>query len=297
MAEVHCQVEIPKEKENGAADLTVGQIFFLNCEGPWPQMKPDSIELRLDDENRDKLKLLNFSYTSPTQAQLTVTTYKTGQHQLKAVQLVDKDQSVILGDLSFVVRSVIDPQQPPKEPYGPFGPLGLRLPIWYPLSVVLLVVAIVSFLAYRWRLRRQKKKLLLDMRLNEYAKDPISQFYQSARKMQRSFAFFSGGAMTAGEAVKFVGELDMAYKIYLARKFQVPTLAWKERRILSDLKVNWPEFYKEFRLEVRKSLAELSRAIKAGATMTDKDCQQLFELLRKQVDQIEAWQKAKGTAT
>jgi hypothetical protein len=157
-------------------------------------------------------------------------------------------------------------------------------------------VAVASFVFYRWRLRRQKKKLLQEMRLNEYAKDPISQFYQSARKMQRSYAFFSGGPMTAGEAVQFVSELEKAYKIYLARKFQIPTLVWKERRILSDLKSNWPDFYKEFRLEVRKSLAELARAIKAGAKMTDKDCQQLFELLRKQVDQIEAWEKAKGAA-
>lgn len=299
MAEVQCQVEIPKESGDGAS-LTVGQVFYLNCEGPWPKMNPDTIELRLDKENDYKLKLLKFSFTSPTQAQLVVTSYKTGQHQLKALQVVEGDQSVVLGDVSFTVQSLMNPQEPVKEPYGPVGPLGLRLPIWYPLTLVLIIAGIVVFVFYRLRLRRQKKKLLQDMRLNEYAKDPFFQFYQSARKMQRSFGFFSGGAMAPGDGTRFIGELDTAFKIYLARKFEVPTLAWSERRILADLKKNFPEFYKEFRLPVRQALAELSRALKAGATITSQDCQQLFELLRKQIDQIENWtqaQKAKKGST
>lgn len=296
MADIQCRMDIPKEEGEDTVALTVGRTFFLNCEGPWPQIKPESVELRLDRENQDRLKLLQFSFVSPTEAQLLVTSYKTGDHKLKAVQLVAGDQSVVLGDLSFTVNSVMNPQEPVKEPYGPMGPFGLRLPIWYPLALAAVVIAVCLYIAYRWRLRRQKQKLLQDMRLDEYAKDPFFQFYQSARKMQRSYGFFSGGAMAADEGVRFIAELETAYKIYLARKFQVPTLAWKERRILSDLKKNWPDFYKQFRLEVRQSLTEISRASQAGASISAKDCQQLFELLRKQVDRIETWLKAKGAA-
>lgn len=293
MADIQCHVDIPSAKSEEAA-LTVGKVFFLNCEGPWPEMKPDTVELRLDKENLYKLKLLKFEYLSPTQAQLTVTSYKAGQHQLKAVQLVDADHSVVLGDLNFAVNSVINQQEPPKEPFGPFGPLNLYLPMWYPISVVMVLAAIALAILYRLRRRRQKRKLLDAMRLNEYAMDPFFQFYQTARRLQRGYGFFSGAPLQPGEASKFVSELDVAYKIYLARRFQVPTLAWKERRILRDLKRNHREFYSEFRLEVRKSLAELSRAAKDHAKMSDKDCQQLFDLLRKQVDQMDRWIKAKG---
>jgi len=272
----------------------VGKIFVLNCEGPWPHLKSDSVELRLDKEQQYTLKLLKFEFTSPTQAQLTVTSYKAGEHLLKAVQVVDAENSVVLGDLKFTVNSVLDPQNPPKEPIGPAGPLGLRLPIWYPLTLALIVLAVAGVIFYRWRLRRQKMKLLAGMRLNEYAQDPFFQFYQSARKMQRNYAFFSGAPMGDEDGVRFAQELDQAFKVYLARVFQIPTLAWSERKILADLKRNWPDFHAEFRLEIRKDLAELSRAMKAGKAITVKDCQQLFELLRKRVDQINAFQKARG---
>jgi hypothetical protein len=297
VADIQCRLDIPNAGGNGeGAALTVGQVFVLDCEGPWPEMKSEAVELRLDKENAYKLKLLKFEFTSKTQAQLTVTSYKAGQHQLKAVQVVDAEHSVVLGDLSFAVNSVINQQDPPKEPYGPFGPLILHLPIWYPLSVVLFFAALGSVFFYRWRRRRQKMKLLDRMRLNEYAMDPFFQFYQTARKLQRSYGFFSGIPLAAGEASKFVFELEQAYKIYLARKFQIPTLYWGERRTLRDLKRHHREFFNVFRLEVRKSLAEISRAVKAGGTMNEKDCQQLFDLLRKQVDQIDRWLKTHGGA-
>jgi hypothetical protein len=292
MADIQCQVDIPKEE--GGAGLTVGQIFALNCEGPWPQMKADAVELRLDKENQYKLKLLKVEFLSNTRARLLVTSYKTGEHQLKALQLVEGDRSVVLGDLSFTVNSVMNPQQPVKEPFGPMGPLGLRLPIWYVLGLIFVILMIALVILFRWRVRRQKRKLLNEMRLGEYAQDPLFQFYQTARKMQRGYAFFSGGELTGEDAVSFVSALNQAFKIYLARLFQVPTLAWSERRILADLRKNHPEFYQEFRDELRQALAELSRAIKAGKTMNSKDCQQLFELLRKQVDRIQTWQKARG---
>ncbi len=295
MADIQCQLEIPKEKGEDTAALTVGKVFVLNCEGPWPEsFKADAAELRLDKENQYKLKLLSLQFESPTQAKLLVTSYKTGEHHLKAVQIVDADHSVVLGDFSFAVNSVMNPQEPAKEPLGPVGPLGLSLPIWYPLSILAAVLALVFLVGFRWYLRRQKRKLLEQMRLSEYVQEPLFQFYQTARRLQRGFGFFSGQPLQPDEASQFVKEIDQAYKIYLARKFQVPTFAWKERRILSDLRQNFPEFYQVFRLEIRKALAELSRAMKAGGTMNEKDCQQLFELLRKQVDQIESWQKSKG---
>ncbi len=291
MAQVQCQIEIPKELAE-TQGLTVGSLFYLNCDGEWPALNKESSEIRLDQADQYKLKLLNIEWPSKTSAKLTVTSYQPGQHHLKAVQVVDHETSVVLGDLDFTVNSVINPQEPPKEPYGPVGPLSLSLSILYPLAIVLFIGALAGFFFNRWRLRQQKKKLLADMRLNENVQKPYFQFYQTLRKLQRNFSYTSGAVPTSEEIKEFVESLGKAYKFYLARVFEIPTFAWNERKILSDLKRNHPQFYSESRLEVRKALAEIARAQKSLGQMTGADCQQLLELLRKNVDQIE--QAVKG---
>ncbi|MEZ0393245.1 MAG: hypothetical protein ACAH59_13580 [Pseudobdellovibrionaceae bacterium] len=290
MAQVQCRMEIPKSASE-AKTLTVGQVFYLNCEGEWPALQKKSLELRLEEADRYKLKLLDFEFTSKTEAQLKVTSYKVGQHQLKAVQLVDSENSVVLSDLDFTIQSVMNPQQPVTEPFGPFGPLALKLPLWFPLTVLLLFAILLGVAVNRWRIRREKRRLLLDMRLTESAQEPIFQFYQTIRKQQRAYPAFSGHEPTPEETQNFIAALNESYKIYLARNFEVPTLKWSERKILSDLKKNHRAFYTEFRLEVRKALAELNRALNSKTKMTAQDSQQLLNLLRRHVDHIQTWLK------
>jgi hypothetical protein len=293
VAQLQCRTEIPNQKSEEAGELTVGQVFHLLCKGDWPEVKKESLELRLEEADKDKLKILGIEFPTKTEANLTVTSYKTGQHQLKAVQLVDAENSVVLGDLNFTVKSVMNPQEPVKEPLGPTGPLQLSLSIWYPLVLLVLIVFVLGFFGYRWKIRRDKKRLLSDMRLEESVQEPYFQFYQSVRKMQRNFSFFSGQVPTSAEITEFVTEINLAYKIYLARLFQIPTLKWSERKILSDFKRNHRDYYKEFRPEIRKALAELSRASGSLDKITGKDCQQLLELLRKNVDQTDKWLKGR----
>lgn len=288
---VQCQIEIPKAKSDEVADLTVGKIFQVDCKGDWPELKPDSLEMRLNKEDQYRLKLLKFESISKNEAKLEVTSYKAGHHTLKAVQLVDAEHSVVLSDLDFTVNSVIDPQNPPKQPYGPMGPFQTSISIWYPLSLLLLLVVLFGFILYRWKLRRDKRRLLEEMRLSENAQEPYPQFYQTSRKLQRSYSYFSGAEPSPEETNQFIETLGTAYKVYLARHFQVPTLKWSERKILSDLKKNHKSFYQEFRLEIRKALAEISRAQSPKMQMTGKDSQQLMDLIRKQIDQIETWVK------
>lgn len=292
MSQVNCQVEIPQHEGESSAELTVGREFLLHCRAEasteWPKLKPDQVELRLEQADQYKLKLLEFRADSSTDATIKVTSYKAGQHQIKKAQLVDPEHSVVLSDLDFTVNSVIDPKEPPAEPYGPFGPLSLSLPIWYSLSVILIILAVIFTVVWRWRRRQHRKKLLAAMRLEQYAQDPLAQFFQVVRRAQRKYGFFVETEAQSEEVKEFVQELGDAYKIYLARHLLVPTLSWSERRILSDIKKNHPEFYSEFSPSLKKTLAEVERAGN-HAQLTAKDCQQLLDLLRKQVDQMESY--------
>ncbi len=290
---MQCRMEIPKTE--GEETLTVGRVFNLLCEGEWPQLNPETLKLVLDKENEHKLKLLGFEFRSKTEAQLTLTSYRTGDHNLKALQLVDAEHSVVLGDLQFTVKSVMNPQEPATEPYGPFGPFELSLPLWYPLSILLLLAVAGGLIWRRIHVDRQKKKLLAQMQVLDSSVAPYFQFYQALRKIQRGFSFYSGAEPSQQETTHFIDCLNQAYKIYLARQFLIPTLKWNERKILSDLKRNHKNFYSDFRLEIRKALAELSRAQDPKALMGGKDCDQLAQLLRHQVDAIEQWLKGKPT--
>ncbi len=288
MGQINCQVEVPQRPGEESASLTVGREFLLHCQGEWPAIKAALPELRLEETDKYKIQLLEFKFISTTEAELRVTSYKPGQHQIKAAQLVDAEHSVVLSDLSFTVNSVINPQEPPAEPFGPFGPLPLALSIWYTIGFLLMVLALVSALAWRWRIRAQRKKLLAEMRLDQQAQDPLAQFFQVVRKSQRKYAFFMNQEAKPEEVKEFVAEIGEAFKIYLARHLQVPTLKWSTRRILSDIKKNHRKFYDELGPQLKQNLAEIQRASQAD-NLSGKDCQQLLDILRKQVDQIDAY--------
>jgi hypothetical protein len=287
--EAQCQIDIPKGKDSESPELTVGKVFFVRCDGDWPAVEPAQVQLPIPEADQHKLKLLGFEFTSKSQAQLTVTSYKPGSHQLKNLQLKVGDQNITLSDLQFTVKSVINPQEPPPEPYGPVGPFQLPLPLWYLLGFFLILLLAAGFSVYRWRVRAEKKRLLSEMRLQEMVQEPFFQFYSTVRKLQRSS--FNGTDLTPEQSRQVVSELNEAFKIYVARHFQIPTLKWPERKVLSDLKRNHPEFYKEFRAPLKQALAELSRAQHSDKQMLLKDCEQLAHLLRAQVDRMDLWLK------
>ena len=130
------------------------------------------------------------------------------------------------------------------------------------------------------------------MQIDDFAADPTAQFFQTTRKQQRSYSFFSGAPVNPEEAKKFVDELDQAYKLYLGRIFRVPTFYWSQRKILNDIKKHYRTEHIALGPLFRKGLAELSRAQKADGQMLAQDCIQLSDLIQKQVDQIDAFRKA-----
>lgn len=280
---------------SGAEILTVGQLFELNCTAESSEvadLNPEAIELRLEEKDKYSLKIIKLEKLTDKDIKWTLTSYKTGEHDLKAVQIVSGDKSFVLGDLKFSVNSVIKKEEPVTEPYPSQGPLGVHLPIWYWVAGGAVLLLIIAQIFWRIRQRAQKKKLLQDMQIDSMAQDPLAQFFQSSRKMQRQYSFFSGGEIEEKNVIQFVDELSKAYKLYLARLFRVPTYFWSDRKILSGIKKSHRSMYQELKFSLRKALSELSRAQKASGKMSAQDSMQLFELIRKQVDLAESVRKS-----
>lgn len=281
---MQCQIEIPEFKTSlgkASEEITVGRKFLLNCDGEWPDLVMEKLELRVDPADKYKLKLLQFQKNSPGQAQLAVTSYQAGEHVLKAVQLVDPEHSVLLGDLRFTVKSVINPQEPPTEPFGPMGPLKFGLPWWYYLIAVVLLAMLALGVGFRWRRRQQKRRLIEDMKLSDSALTPMAQLSQKLRQVLRS--------LSAEGAINSVSELNRSYRIYLARRFQIPTLVWSDRLILRDFKKYHRKLYDVAGSSIIKTLRELARAEANPKDLKIQDVEQLLTLVRDGAERLEKY--------
>lgn len=273
-------------------ELNVGDVFYYVCKGEWPKLNPETIELRIDKEFQYKLKLLAFEVKSSDEARLTVTSYEVGQHKLPAVQLIDAENSVVLGDLEFTIKSVQDPQNPAKEPLGPVDPLSLSLAKIYWVSLLLIVLLVAGYFAGRVYQARQKKRLLKKMNVEQYSQTPINQYYASTRKLQRSSGIADGIESTLDKKQGFILELEQTVQIYFARKFLVPTLYWRPGKVVRDIKRNHPDMYDSIRKDFRKLYAEFDRAKKGTSSkskkeISNRDCIQLMEMSRKLIEFIE----------
>lgn len=282
---MNCQIEINDTKGPLATvserELTVGRPFVLRCEGEWPDLNPEKLELRLDPADQRKLKVLKFQKTSLSEAQLLVTSYQPGEHQLKAVQLVDADKSVVLGDLQFAVKSVINPQQPPTEAYGPMGPIEFGIPLWFWLLIAVIVSVIGGLIWWKVARRAQRRKWLGEMKLHEKVLSPMADLGKTLRLLLKD--------LSQGKA--HVQELKQAYLYYLARVFQLPTLKMKDRQILAEIKSLQRSVFDEQGSVILKTLTELDRALASQIQVSPQDLNQLIHLVRRSAEGIERLQR------
>lgn len=282
---MNCQVEIkdtigPLGKVS-EKELTVGRPFVLHCEGEWPELNAEKLELRLDAADQRKLKILKFQKNSSSDAMLLVTSYQPGEHQLKAVQLVDADHSVVLGDLQFTVKSVINPQEPPKEPYGPMGPVEFGIPLWFWLSIGFFAAVVGALVWWKIARRARRKKWMLEMKLHERALSPMADLGKTLRLILKD--------LSKGKA--HVQELRQAYFYYLARVFQIPTLKMKNGQILNDIKAAQRSLYDDQGAVIMKAMTELDRALATAGDVSEKDLEQLVHLVRRSAEAIDRVQR------
>lgn len=282
MADVNCRYELPEGK-----DLTVGDRFTWACEGSVPAIDVSKAELRLEEADKYKLKLFKIQKADNGALLLDVTSYVVGDHNLKAVQLVDAENSLLLGDLKFTVTSVQDPKEPIKEPYGPMGPVR-----FFPTLFMILILAAVFILLLpvllSWVKRRRRRKLMdkLDSRSFQYAAFP--ELHRELRAQQRQYLFLTDpGAEGEEEERKlaFVSLKD-SFQTYISRQFRVPAFTWRSGRIVNTIS-------QETRLrenalkDLGMTLREIERAERDPNKLTSRDLFQLVRMMKNTSEILE----------
>lgn len=280
---IQCKLEIAAMKGAlGAVSgdkLSVGHEFAVHCEGEIPAFNKEKLQLQAGEQDKYKIKLLTFQQESNNKISLLVTSYLPGDHQLKGAKLLDDQHAVILSDLNFKVESVIHPQDPPSDPFGPVGPLKLSLSVFFWLGLVLTIAAAGLLVWTVLRRKMQRQKLLEEMAVHDSALTPVAEISKSIRQFQRDLK------------VEKVKDINRAFRVYLARKFQIPTLAWSDRVILKDFKKRFPKLYRNHGSLLTKALFEINQALHHMDRVKEKDLEQYIELIRRCVDSLEKGEK------
>lgn len=285
MAEVSCQAQLP---EDSSAGLTVGQRFVLRCEGAWPTMDSATLELRLDEADKYKLKLLGYNPVAADQSELLVVSYVVGPHELKAAQLTDSANSVVLNGLKFEVKSVQNPEQPVQEPFPPMGPMAF-FPWFFVGFLAVLLGTVLLGVFFGYARRRQRANLMKEIFEKVYQYPPLPEFYRELRSLQRQYLFLTDPKASAegADLSLILRGLDQQFRILLARVYQLPAHRWPSHKTLKELNETLGKD-SVILPGLRQLLRELDRAAENTQKLQGADLEQISRLMRQWVDQSAA---------
>ena len=263
----------------GLESLTVGSKFGLRCHGDiavnWDQGLPH-LAFKTPEEQYT-LVILQSTQQDPTDVQYIVTAYKTGEHKPEYIRILQgaagQEKGFEANGLTWTARSVIDPKQQQPQPYGPLGPWRLSLPLWFTITVVaaLLVLAYVIFRRVRRHL--QRRRMLEDLKRHQTALQPLHQFYRDARNLRRRMNAVKDGA----ELKAISADLDREFRLYVLRRFQIPTLDWSNGEILQDLRRRHQQTYRAGGEALKRTLRELTK-LNSRSAIDLKDVEQMHRM-------------------
>jgi hypothetical protein len=283
-----CQIEIPKVKGLDDGALTVGRKFLLNCKGPFAtQLKPETIK-NLKPENLQiqfaekqspySLKILNNQFLTPEDLQLEVTSYTVGPFPAEPLKIKIGEETLELNGVHFEVHTVIEKKDAAVEPYGPVA-LSMAWPMAVWLAALLLILFISAVVGLRIRRHWQRKSLLEELRQHDSALSPLAEVHKQYRQWRREKSFFYGVMAPTESLPDFLKDLESSLRLFLTRTFKVPALQWNDRLILKDIQKYHPEIYLQWGKDLRRLLAEMSKAREAK-NLKSQDVVQLTENFR-----------------
>lgn len=283
----------PRTAADDIGNLTVGAKFMMKCHGDiavtWDQTAPHFAFAKGDEQY--SLYLLKVMRQDPNDAQYLVTAYKAGEHAPEYVRVLqgvkDAEKGFEFSKPKWAVKSVLDPKQPP-QPYGPFGPWNLHMPLWFMISLLIFAALAIFLIVRKARKMGQRKRMLEELKLHATAMPPLHQFYRDARQLRRRLHTLK----ESSELQQISQDLDKNFRLFVLRRFQIPTLQWSNRAILEDLRRRHRKIYRASGEPLKKTLRELDK-LKARAVMEPQDVEQLY---RMSLDTAEKLENAGGRA-
>ncbi len=271
--------------------LTVGMRFKWKCKGDvevnWDADVKPILSFK-DEKDTYALEILKVVAQEPTQAEYEVTAYKSGTHAPEYIRVLQhqgtpQEKGFEVLQAQWTVASVLDPKQQPPQPFPPFGPWQLAFPQWF-LVFVLLSLLLISYLVVR-RVRRfnQRRRILEELRLHKTALSPLHQFYRDARLLRRRLHT----AQSQEDLLALSTALNREFRLFVLRRFQIPTLDWNNSMIVSELKRRDKKAARRGMDVLKSTLRELDK-VKARSNLTPQDVEQLHRMSLDAAERLES---------
>ncbi len=242
--------------------LTVGARFGWKCHGDIPiEWAAEQVPTLVFPKPEDSysLAILKVVKQSPNDVFYEVTGYKPGQHAPEYVRVLQGKGTP--GEIGFeatapkwTIASVIDPKQPPQA-FPSLGPWSLSLPVWFMVSVGLVLLLLILIIVRIVRKYTQRRRVLEELARHKTALPPLHQFYKDARNLRRRMH----AAKTREDLQSISTDLNQEFRLYVLRRFQIPTLEWSNAAILRDLRKRHRQVFEAARDPLKRTLRELER--------------------------------------
>ena len=276
----NCQIDLPPEGQ-----LTVGVHLLAHCEGETVTLDRAQLKIENREDVQYALHLIEVKELTDHKAELVVTPWMAGELKIPNPALTDGKIRVGMGDQSFTVTSVIDPQSNPEgKPFPPLEPMTLMWPIWLWLIVAAFAAVVVGILSFAIRRSIRRKRLLTNLEQHATALSPFNHFNKQLRHLVKRVPVARDQAWPDNEARQFFGELESEFRWFLSRELVIPAMEGSVASVIREFKRKDRALNDAVGRELRVVLRELHKA--KTDRVSAEDALQLSELCRTLVDKI-----------
>lgn len=269
---LQCERQIPTVPGLKDQQITVGRHVFFTCTGDYDKTFDFSLAKVFFTEEKDslKIKVIKAEARSANQFDVDLVFYSAAEYTFPDLIITDGNLQLSLGQQNLKVESVIEKSSEgkPPEPFGPVLPLRLTWPVNYSLIAAGVVLAVLSIIIWNIRKRYRYRQLIAKLKGYESSMTPDLQFYKSIRKAE-----LNGFKMP---------EIENAFRLYILRRYGVPSFDLKNPSLLRFMKKNSPWLKKE-RLELKKILSDIQ-----STADTEPEKKGLIKKMYQFVDSSEA---------
>ncbi len=259
---IHCHFQ-------DASSFTVGSVGLLVCRGDIPVLSPP-LKVKFQDESKKyALHILETVSVQDQKIILKATGYKTGDYKSPVFWLTDGQNNLKVEGLSWKIPSVLTSETGPFPPYGPWK---IPAPLWYDVSWIGLLSAILIFGIFQFKKHRRRaliRQRVLD-RLDE--KTPVQYFI---RQLSSLFALEKNSKT-------FLTQLQNSFREFLENQFEIPL---EDKKIIK---------HKSIDKKAGQIVSELEKALSHQDSYSEQDREQLLNMIRDWIFQFDKKNNSKG---
>lgn len=260
MSEFQCELQIPNVPGLEDQQLTVGRIFYYNCQGNWsPQLNIENLQAQFVPVSQSPelstyaVRVLGFEMRDTKTADIKLVSYMPGSHQIQSLKLNDGTTQVELPGFQIQVQSILKQEQggSPPQPFGLMGPFSIAVPwVYWVILISVIGISLFSFLLLR-RKRLARKEVLDLVIAKSQGNSAILQFHRELRSLSKISGLSDLDQKLKIEPINYLELLKNLCDQYWGQKLNLALLGRSRSYLFPEFKKYAPKHYIKFKKELQ----------------------------------------------